>query len=78
MNEIVLTTVRVAVVVGLGIERQEQAEDSIAAAKSDSAGGMDTERGPTSRLATVNVGVVSSEVVSTTVVVVTLLFQCQS
>lgn len=71
VKEITLVTVWVVVVEGLGMDRHEHAEDSIGAAKRDSAGG--SARGSMSRLAGATVGVVSSEVVNVTVVVVTLL-----
>jgi hypothetical protein len=54
------------------MERQEHAEESIVAASRDSAAGSFGES--RLRLATVAVGVVLSEVVDVTVVVVTLLF----
>lgn len=67
-----LVTVRVVVVDGVGSERQEHADDNTVTPNSDSAAGTLFESNL--RLATVRVGVVSSEVVDAMVVVVMLLF----
>jgi hypothetical protein len=81
VDETVLETVWVIVVDGVGIERQEHAEDRIGAARRDStevsAGGSTRRggaRGSLSRSATMalGVGAVSSEVIDVTVVVVVL------
>lgn len=70
VSEMVRVDVWVIVVDGVGIERQEHAEDSTVAANRDNAGGIFCAL--RLRLATAGVGVVLSEVVVVTVVVVTL------
>lgn len=73
VSETVLVTVLVFVIEGVGIDRQEHAEDSTFASNFVRAAGMATDLlEPTARFNAVGVAV-SSDVVKTMAVVVTLL-----